>query len=259
MGHRDAIAIFDSGIGGLSVLKEVVKLLPNESYIYFGDGEHCPYGEKSREEVRELTTNAIEQIVTLGVKLIVVACNTASSAAIEQLRQSYSIPFVAMEPAVKPAILSSKSGKIGVLATKRTIEGNPFKLLCQKWSEKGEIITRAGEGLVEIVEQSKENSYQSKELVKKHIEYLLEKGVDKIVLGCTHYPMLLEQIKEVIGSRDVEIINPAPFIAHRVAQILEEKGELNQHGSGKIEYKSSADQKYIEFLKYNYNKICLQK
>ena len=154
MNNKAPIGIFDSGMGGLSVWREVRNLLPEESVIYLADGKNCPYGERSKEEIAELTRRAIEELVARGVKLVVVACNTATAVAIESLREEFDIPFVGMEPAVKPAALSTRSGVIGILATRASLEGELFRTTSSKYADRVKILSAVGEGFVEAVEES---------------------------------------------------------------------------------------------------------
>ena len=244
------IGIFDSGMGGLTVLREIIRLLPFEHTLYYADAAHCPYGEKSREEVINYTETGIRFLINQGAKLIVVACNTASSSAISYLRNKYDIDFVAMEPAIKPAVTSSETGVIGVLATRRTLEGEPLKRLCQQWEGKARIIFQPGCGLVELVENSRENSPEARELLGKYIEKIASQGADRIVLGCTHYPFLAQQMKNIIGKRDIRLIDPAPAIALRVKQLLNTRELLNLGNvPAKHEFHSSLDEKYNDTLR----------
>lgn len=222
---NSAIGVFDSGMGGLTVLKEIIKLLPAENTIYYADAANCPYGEKTKEQVKELTVNSIEKLILQGVKIIIVACNTASTSAVSYLRKTYPIEFVAMEPAVKPAAETSISGTIGVLATKRTLEGDALKKLKERW-QNVQIVSLAGDGLVEAVEQNREDSPEVEALILGYVEHFAKAGTDKLVLGCTHYPFLSKQLQKAIGARPITIINPAPAIARRVEELLSKKNML---------------------------------
>lgn len=221
------IGIFDSGIGGLSVWEEVKKQLPMEDIVYLSDAKNCPYGNKTEREIIALSRKNTEFLIQKNCKLIVVACNTATAAAIDKLRQSYTVPFVGMEPAIKPAALHTKTNCIGVLATRGTFNGKLFKQTSAKFTENIQTIVRQGDGLVELVEQGEVESLKAKELLKKYLLPMVEKGVDKIVLGCTHYPFFTTEIKKII-PRNIDIINPAPAVAKQVYKLLEERHLLNK-------------------------------
>ncbi len=215
------IGIFDSGLGGLSVWREVFAALPGESLIYFGDGKNCPYGSRTDEEVTGFTVAALEFLVRQGAKLVVVACNTATAAAIETVRTRYDIPIVGMVPAIKPAAQATESGIVAILATERALEGEKLHRYQEEFAAGVEVIPAVGHGFVELVEEGLEDAPEALEAVCSVVEPLIERGADRLVLGCTHYPFLAHRMKEVIGARRVEIVDPAPAIARRVAQLLE--------------------------------------
>lgn len=251
MNCSSPIGVYDSGFGGLSVWRALYDALPNESLVYLGDGKNCPYGDRTAEEISRFADEAVTRLLAEGVKLIVVACNTATAVAIRGLRERYpDVPFVGLEPAVKPACLATRTGKVGVLATARSLEGDHFRTTAAKYADRAEILTAVGEGFVEIVEQSAEREPQSLERVRAVVEPMIESGVDKIVLGCTHYPFLLEQIREVVGSRDVEIIDSGEAVERRVEQLLDEYG-LRADADHQAEYRflTFADEEYAERLK----------
>ena len=175
------IGIFDSGLGGISVWQALHDALPEESLIYLGDGARCPYGARTLEEVRDFTFEAVERLLAEGCKMIVLACNTATAVAIKELRECYpNVPFVGLEPAVKPAALTTKSGVIGVLATKRSLEGDHFRRAEEKYGAEVRILKAVGEGFVEAVENNKEQSPETETLVRRVVEPLVEQGVDKL-------------------------------------------------------------------------------
>ena len=213
------IGIFDSGVGGLSVWKEIVKLLPTCSTIYVSDNGYCPYGPRPVEEVIERTKIISQFLVDKGCDLIVVACNTATAAAIDTLRATYHIPFVGMEPALKPAALHSHTGVVGVLATKGTFGGRLYKETSQRFASHVQVIERVGEGLVELVEQGLIDAPQTIALLHQYIDPMIEAGADHLVLGCTHYPFLIPAIERITQGRMV-IIDPAPAVAQRVQLLL---------------------------------------
>ena len=245
-----AIGIFDSGLGGLSVLRTLRKALPYESFVYLGDGARCPYGERSREEVMRFTEEAVERLLAEGCKLIVLACNTATAVAVKSLREKYpNIPFVGLEPAVKPAALTTKTGIIGVLATKRSLEGEHFRTTAAQYADKVQILTAVGEGFVEAVENNEEHSPAVEAMVRKVVEPLVQAGADKIVLGCTHYPFLQDIIERVAGE-GVEIIESSEAVARRVGVLLDEYDMRAENGAvQECSYLSFADESYVEKLK----------
>ena len=197
--NNSPIGVFDSGLGGLSVWQVLQKTLVAESLIYLGDGARCPYGSRTREEVVRFTFEAVERLLGEGCKLIVVACNTATAMAISALREHYpQIPFVGLEPAVKPAALRSRSGVIGVLATERSFDGELFRRTSAQFADKVKILRAVGEGFVEAVEQNREHTPETERAVRRVIEPLIAQGADEIVLGCTHYPFVGRQIKETL-------------------------------------------------------------
>lgn len=215
------IGVFDSGVGGLSVLKEIVPLIPSESYIYIADSGYCPYGPKSKEEIIQRAKLITDFLISKGANIIVVACNTATAAAISYLRSNYSIPFIGMEPAIKPAVLNSKSGVVGVLATRGTFKGELYLNTLNKFAFNKKVIEQVGEGLVELVEDNNVNSKQADSLLRSYILPMINAGADKLVLGCTHYPFLIDKIKDISGDR-LEIINPAPYVAKHCKEVLDE-------------------------------------
>lgn len=224
---RRPIGVFDSGMGGLSVWQEIVKLLPNESVVYFGDGKNCPYGERSAKEVIGFVQDAVDLFLKKKCKAIVLACNAATAMSVDYLRKRYpEMIIVGMEPAVKPAAHNSRSGVIGILATKATLEGALFKETSLKYGQNVKIISSVGEGFVELVESGQENSEEAYYAVSKCVSGMIDGGADHIVLGCTHYPFLTDTIKKVIGDRDIAIVDPAPAIALRVKSLLEQNGLL---------------------------------
>lgn len=219
------IGIYDSGLGGLTVWREVRRALPGESLVYLGDGKNCPYGSRPREEICRLADDAVGTLVDRGCKLIVVACNTATAAAIGFLRRKYAtIPIVGMEPAVKPACLATRSGVVGVLATERSLDGELFRRTAARYGRGVQVITAPGRGFVELVENDREQTAEAEACVRRAVEGMLSAGADQIVLGCTHYPFLLPTLKRVVAGRGVTIVDPSPAVANRVGQLLDEFG-----------------------------------
>lgn len=209
-------------------------MLPNESVVYLADGKNCPYGNRAPEEIARFTREAVEELLRRGVKLVVVACNTATAVAIDYLREHYDIPFVGMEPAVKPAALGTKSGVIGILATRAALSGELFRATSAKYADRVEILPVVGEGFVEAVEEGREDALETLELVRRTLDPVLACGADHIVLGCTHYPFLEGVIRRVVEGHNVEIINPAAAVVRRIEWLLEE-GNLRADEEHKAE------------------------
>ena len=218
------IGIFDSGAGGLSVYRELVKVLPAERYLYFSDNAHCPYGEKTAAYIQERGRTITEVLLGLGADIIVVACNTATAAAIATLRAEYpDIPFIGMEPAVKPAALGTRSGVIGVLATAGTLKGSKYLKTRGLYEDNVKIVEHVGQGFVELVEGGILDGPEAEATVRASLQPLLDAGADTIVLGCTHYPFLQPLIERLAGP-DVKVIDPAPAVARQTVRILQERG-----------------------------------
>ncbi len=257
MDKSSPIAVFDSGMGGLTVLSEIVRLMPCENTVYYADSAHCPYGPRPAEEVRGLVADAVEVLMAMGVKIVVLACNTASVAAVDYLRARYDIDFVAMEPAVKPAVLTTRTGVVGVLATRGTVDGAALARLRRTWSQ-AEVVPVVGEGLVEIVETDREDSDEARRLTELYTGMLLDKGVDRVVLGCTHYPFLRRRIEHALGGR-ATVIDPAPAVARRVESLLGDKGLLCDGGcEGSRLFISTSGEEYARRLERkleNYMKV----
>lgn len=224
--NNEPIGIFDSGIGGTSIWKEVVKLLPNENTIYLADSKNAPYGEKSSEEIIALSVKNTEYLISNGCKLIIVACNTATTNAIDYLRKSYSITFIGIEPAIKPAALLSKTGAIGILATKGTLSSKLFEKTTKEYTKNITTIEQDGEGLVPLIEEGKLNSPEISELLTTYLKPMLNFNIDHLVLGCTHYPYLIPQIKKILGE-NVTIIDSGEAVAKQTKAILEKYNLLS--------------------------------
>ncbi|MBO5188245.1 MAG: glutamate racemase [Alistipes sp.] len=223
MANNAPIGIYDSGLGGLTVWREVRRALPEESLIYLGDGKNCPYGSRSREEVARLADEAVGHLVAMGCKMVVVACNTATAAAIDALRAKYApMPIVGMEPAVKPACLATKSRVVGVLATERSLDGDLFRRTAAKYGADIEVITAAGKGFVELVERDAEVSAEAVRCVEEAMHEMLQRGADHIVLGCTHYPFLLDTMRKVAEGYAVTFVDSSQAVARRVGQLLDQ-------------------------------------
>lgn len=220
------IGLFDSGIGGTSIWKEIVDLLPQENTIYLSDSKFAPYGNKSKKEIIELSCKNTEFLLKKNCKIIVVACNTATTNAISYLRETYKVPFIGIEPAIKPASLRSKTKKIGILATKGTLHSELFEKTSKSLDQAIIIKEAIGEGLVELIEAGKIDSKETRELLKKYLIPMVEFGIDNLVLGCSHYPYLIEQIQSVIGT-EIQIIDSGFAVANQTKNILLQKNLLN--------------------------------
>lgn len=241
------IGVFDSGEGGLSVLKEITRLLPEAEYIYYSDNAHCPYGEKSPEYIQDRARAITERLLKEGADVIVVACNTATAAAISVLRSEYSdasspevrdkvreltggrhdhICFIGMEPAVKPAALGTRTGVVGVLATSGTLKGSKYLKTKESVDDQVNVFEHVGRGFVELVEKGRLSGSEAEDVVKASLGPLLSAGADIIVLGCTHYPFLLPVLQKVAGP-DIRFIDPAPAVARQLVHVLERDGMLS--------------------------------
>lgn len=242
------IGIFDSGTGGLSVFKEIRKLLPEERYIYFSDNAHCPYGEKSREYIIERSREITRFLLDKGCDIIVVACNTATAAAIAVLREEFTVRFIGMEPAVKPAVKSTRTGVVGVLATAGTLKADKYLNTREKFSEGVKITEHVGQGFVELVEKGCLTGREAEDVVRASLKPLLDEGADRIVLGCTHYPFLWDTIakiaSELYPEREIEIIDPAPAVARHLLETMKTEGLMQNDGFA-ITLHSSGDDRIL--------------
>ena len=223
------IGIFDSGSGGLSVLREILKLLPRERYVYYADNAYCPYGEKTPGFIQDRGRAITDFLTGKGADIITVACNTATAAAITTLRKEYPIKFIGMEPAVKPAALSSRSGVVGVLATAGTLKGSKYLTTKGLYEDDVKIAEHVGEGFVELVEKGILDGKEAEDTVRRSLQPLLDEGADRIVLGCTHYPFLSSVIERLSGP-DVQVIDPAPAVARHLKDVIEREGLIREDG-----------------------------
>ena len=242
------IGFLDSGVGGLSVMREALKIMPNENYIYFGDSKNAPYGVKSKKEIRDLTFNVVEFLIQKGIKGLVVACNTATSAAVSELRRAYpDMPLVGIEPAIKPAVELNKKGKILIMATPMTIKQEKFNLLLNKYKEKGEIVPIQCAGLMEFVEDGILKGEELEKYLEDKLNPYKEEEIGSIVLGCTHYPFVKGTIRKIVGE-DIAIIDGGEGTAREIKRRLHEKNLLTdsiEPGNITI-YNSSEDQRIID-------------
>ncbi|WP_047247577.1 glutamate racemase [Maribacter thermophilus] len=240
------IGIFDSGVGGTSIWKEIQYLLPKENCIYLADSINAPYGEKTTDEIIELSVKNTELLLKKNCKIIVVACNTATTNAIGYLRNTYDVPFVGIEPAIKPAALKSKSKTVGILATKGTLTSALFHSTAQNHAEGIEIVEREGKGLVELIEKGELDSETTVSLLKQFIDPMLDRGIDYLVLGCTHYPYLVPVLKRILPE-GVKIIDSGQAVARQTKTILEKESILNNVSlNGKHQFFTNAEQEILQ-------------
>jgi glutamate racemase len=252
MVNKNPIGLFDSGIGGTSIWKEIHQLLPNEDTIYLADSKNAPYGQKSKEEIIELCFKNTEFLLNQNCKLIVVACNTATTNAIKELRAKYNVPFIGIEPAIKPAALHSKTQKIGILATKGTLNSELFYKNVEQFQEI-QIIEQIGFGLVELIEGGKIDSDELQELLLKYLNPMVQSNIDYLVLGCSHYPYLIPQIKKIIPKK-ITIIDSGEAVARQTKKVLEELVGINEntHLSKNIFYTNTNPGVLKEILENKY-------
>ena len=228
------IGIFDSGVGGLSVFREIKKLLPEEKYVYYSDNAYCPYGEKTKEHIIDRARYITDFLIREGADIIVVACNTATAAAIKTLRAEYPISFIGMEPAIKPAAALTRTGIVGVLATAGTLKADKYRDTKGRHAEDVTVVEHIGKGFVELVERGNTSGAEAEATVIESLEPLLDAGADTIVLGCTHYPFLRETISKVAATlapeRPVTLIDPAPAVARHLHDIMEKENIIKREG-----------------------------
>jgi glutamate racemase len=240
MGSGGVIGVFDSGVGGLTVWREIVRQLPHEDTLYLADHAHVPYGSRPLAQVREFAEGIARFLLDQGAKVIVVACNTASAAALHDLRRTFpDVPFVGMEPAVKPAAERTHNGIVGVIATQATFQGQLFASLVERYADNVRVLTQACPGLVEAVEAGRLDTPDTEALLRQYLAPLLEAGVDQLVLGCTHYPFLRPTIERLVGA-GVAVIDPAPAVARQVRRVLAQQGlEAGQERAGQYVFYTS--------------------
>jgi glutamate racemase len=224
--NNQAIGVMDSGVGGISVLKHIHALLPHENLIYFADSKYAPYGSKTPEEIIARCMEIADFLLQKDIKALVVACNTATAAAIDELRETFDIPIIGMEPAVKPAAEASKNGVIGVLATVGTLKSAQFAALLESYGRNVKVVTQACVGLVECIERGEIGTPETKALIRQYTAPLLAEGADTIVLGCTHYPFVKDAIQDIVGDK-IKLIDTGAAVAKQLKRQLQEKGLLS--------------------------------
>lgn len=254
MHNNHPIGIFDSGIGGTSIWAAIHHLLPYEKTIYLADSINAPYGQKSKDEIIALCIKNTELLIKMDCKLIVVACNTATTNAIQELRAKYTIPFIGIEPAIKPAATNSKTQTIGILATQGTLNSELFNKTAEKFQEI-QIIEQVGHGLVELIENGEINSPQMIKLLRSYLQPMIDAHIDYLVLGCSHYPYLIPQIKKIIPNH-IKIIDSGEAVARQTQNILREKvGFSEENESNPVFYTNSESKVLSEILENKYGVI----
>ncbi|TNJ41901.1 glutamate racemase [Tamlana fucoidanivorans] len=245
---KQPIGIFDSGIGGTSIWKEIHALLPHENTIYLADSKNAPYGPKGKQAIIDLSVKNTEFLLKQNCKLIVVACNTATTNAIDFLRSHYKIPFIGIEPAIKPAALQTKTKAIGILATKGTLTSALFSKTSSLFAYNIKVIEQIGNGIVELIENGELYSDAMKTLLKTYLKPMLDTNIDYLVLGCTHYPYLIPLLAELL-PKHVKIIDSGEAVARQTKAILEQHNLLNKNSaSAKISFYTNGNPAILKSL-----------
>lgn len=254
MENNKPIGIFDSGIGGTSIWAAIHQLLPNEKTIYLADSKNAPYGQKSKAEIIALSIKNVEFLLKMDCKLIVVACNTATTNAIQELRAKYAVPIIGIEPAIKPAATNSKTQTIGILATQGTLNSELFHKTTEKYHNT-KIIEQVGHGLVQLIENGNINSPEMKQLLHSYLTPMIEANIDYLVLGCSHYPYLIPKIKEILPAH-IQIIDSGEAVAKQTRNVLQEKvGFASNEKSEALFYTNSNPKVLSEILGNKYKII----
>ncbi len=252
MQNNQPIGIFDSGIGGLSVLREIRQLLPNENILYIADSAHAPYGNKSHEFILQRCHELSRFLIEQQAKAIVIACNTATAVAVAELRNTYPVPVIAMEPGVKPAIAATRSGVVGVLATENTLASEQFENLLHRYAENVQVLSQPCPGLVEEIENGNFDSETMNRLIEQYTRPLLEAGADTIVLGCTHYPFVRKQIQHLVGEK-ITLIETGQAVAQQLKRKMQPLSLcMDRHNQAWMHFWTSGD---VELLSGLANRI----
>lgn len=243
------IGVFDSGVGGISVLRAIREQMPEESIIYFADQGHVPYGSRSMEQIQDFSEVITGFLLEQGAKIIVVACNTASAAALKHLREKFpDVQFVGMEPAVKPAAEHTQTGKVGILATPATFQGEMYTSVVERFANGVELFQNTCPGLVQQIEQGNLNGRETRRILETALSPMQEKNIDTVVLGCTHYPFVIPLIQQIVGA-NVRVIDPAPAVAKQTRRLLEARGMRNKSGPrGDVKFYTSGDPDALKSL-----------
>lgn len=260
MKNNAAIGIFDSGVGGTSIWREIHELLPLEYTIYLADSKNAPYGYKTSKEITALSIKNTEALLDMGCKIIVVACNTATTNAIATLRKTFEIPIIGLEPAVKPAALQTTSKSIGILATQGTLSSILFHKTSLKFTKNIEVIEVVGEGLVPLIESGKMASEETMQLLRKYTKPMIEADIDYLVLGCSHYPYLIPQLKEILPPQ-VKILDSGKAVAKNTQTTLSALNLLRKGTTPpSMKFYNNADIETMKFLLRDYSEeISVQK
>lgn len=247
------IGIFDSGIGGTSIWSEIHQLLPNEKTIYLADSKNAPYGQKTKAQIIALCIKNTEFLLKMDCKLIVVACNTATTNAIQELRAKYKNPFIGIEPAIKPAATNSKTQTIGILATQGTLNSELFNKTAEKFQDT-KIIEQVGHGLVQLIENGEINSPEMTKLLHSYLTPMIDSNIDYLVLGCSHYPYLIPQIKKILPEQ-IQIIDSGQAVAKQTQKVLEEKVGFSSMGKSEAVFYTNSDPKVLSEILGNKYKV----
>lgn len=249
LSSQNPIGIFDSGVGGLSVLREIRKLMPAENIVYFGDQGHVPYGPRSMEQIQNFSEGITRFLLSHKSKIIVVACNTASAAALKHLRATFpNVQFVGMEPAVKPAAEKTQTGKVGVLATSATFQGALYASVVERFGAGVELFQHTCPGLVNQIEMGELDSPKTRAILEDALLPMMDKNIDTVVLGCTHYPFVIPLVERIVGD-NIRVIDPAPSVAKQVKRLLEAGGLLNLNGKdASVRFFTSGDSASVKSL-----------
>lgn len=243
MVNNEPIGLFDSGIGGTSIWSAIHQLLPNEDTIYLADSINAPYGHKSKDEIIALSFKNTELLLEMNAKLIVVACNTATTNAIIELRAKYDVPFIGIEPAIKPAALNSKTQTIGILATKGTLNSELFNKSLESYQDI-KVIEQIGHNLVPLIENGAITSPEMTQLLHTYLQPMIDADIDYLVLGCSHYPYLIPQIKKIL-PKNIQIIDSGEAVARQTQKIIEEKTGKHVHGTGNAIFYTNSNTKVL--------------
>ncbi|CAM3462300.1 Glutamate racemase [Flavobacterium longum] len=249
MTNNNPIGLFDSGVGGTSIWREIHNLMPNENTIYLADSKNAPYGLRPKEEIVALSMKNTEFLLDMGCKIIVVACNTATTNAIKELRSKYDVPFIGIEPAIKPAANNSATQTIGILATKGTLSSELFNKAVEIYQHT-KIVEQVGHGLVELIESGQMDAPEMDTLLRSYLNPMIAANIDYLVLGCSHYPYLIPKIKKIIPEQ-VKIIDSGEAVARQTQHILREKVGLASNRKGSAVFYTNSDQKVLSSLLNN--------